>query len=297
MTDAPAPNPAPTTNAAATTSTQQTAPWYEGKVAPEVVGVWQAKGYELGDPIKVATSLTKAYQEAQSRLGVPAEELIRLPKPNAPEADVKAFLGRLGVPAEAKEYDLSAIKFADGTELDPGFADTMRAALLDARVPKDRAGSVVTSIVKFMDSQETAEKAETTAKLAQEMTALKANWGPRHDLNMQLAKNTLETLGAKVGMTPADTQAAWDALGTVGGIGASKTLAMLLHIATRMGEAPFVTGGGPANDPALLSRESAKVEIDALKKDPQFAKRLLDGGRDERKKWDALHKVAYGQAA
>lgn len=286
-----------TTNPAAAASTQQTPPWYEGKVAPEVVGVWQAKGFDINDQVKLTTSLTKSYQEAQSKLGVPAEELLRMPKPNAPEADIKAFLGRLGVPAEAKEYDLSTVKFTDGTELDPGFADTMRAALLEARVPKDRAGGVVASVVKFMEGVETADKADTTAKLSEEMTALKSNWGTRYDLNMQLAKTTLETLGAKVGMTPEDTKAAWDALGTVGGINASKSLQMLLHIATRMGEAPFVGGGNGSADPAMLSQDSAKAEIAMLKKDTGFRKKLFDKDTESTKRWTNLHKIAYPRAA
>jgi hypothetical protein len=52
------------------------------------------------------------------------------------------------------------------------------------------------------------------------------------------------------------------------------------------------------NDPAgggtgMMSREAAANEINSLKKDTAFAQRLLAGGREERRKWDDLHKVAF----
>ncbi len=293
-TTATAATAATTTAATAAATASTAAPWHDG-IDAALLGVAQNKGWKLDSPKEAFVTAAKAYQEAQSRLGIPAEELIRLPKPNAPEADVKAFLGRIGVPAEAKEYDLSGVKFADGTALDTGFADTMRAALHDARVPKDRAAGVVDRIVKFMEAGDTADKAEETAAVNAQMTALKTNWGTKYDLNLQLAKTALERLGAAARLDAAATQAAWDALSKVGGIGSAAAMEMLLTVATKMGEPAFIGGGGLPNQP--LSQDAAKAEIDALKKDPQFRQRLLDGGREERRKWDNLHSIAYPRAA
>lgn len=264
-------------------------PWHDG-IDATLLGVAQNKGWKLDSPKDAFAAATQAYKEAQSRLGVPAEELIRLPKPNAPEADVKVFLGRIGVPAEAKEYDLSTVKRADGTDVTPALADTLRTAMLDARVPKDRAAGIVQSVVKHMDGEATAAKADLTTTVKTEQDALRTNWGTKYDLNLQLAKAALEKLGAASGLTAAQIQSGWDALSKTGGIGASHAMEMLLNVSTRMGEAPFI-GGAKGGDNQPLSQAAAKAEIDALKKDPQFAKRLLEGGREERRKWDNLHAI------
>ena len=71
---------------------------------------------------------------------------------------------------------------------------------------------------------------------------------------------------------------------------------MLFTAGKRMGEDRYVAGG-QGGGPELLSRESAAAEIDALKKDTQFGNRLKAGDAEAGKKWSALHKVAYGQAA
>ena len=130
-TPAPAPSPAPAPTPAA--------PWYGDKIDETTRGFWTNKGIDPSDPIAVATKLTHFYRQAEERIGAPPEELIRVPRPNAPEADIRAYWGRIGVPAEAKEYDLSTVKGADGKELPTAYTDAFRAAALAARIPKDHA--------------------------------------------------------------------------------------------------------------------------------------------------------------
>lgn len=288
MADDPAPAPAPAPVPAPAPAPAPAA-WHDG-IDAALIGVAQSKAWDLADPKKAFSAAAAAYQSAQKLIGVPENELVRLPKPNAPEADVKAFLGRIGVPAEAKEYDLSTVKRADGTELNPGLADSMRAAMFEARVPKDRASGVVAAVVKHMDGQDVAAKADMTTKVAAEIAALKTNWGTNYDFNLTIANTALQKLGQAAGLNESEIKTAWDALSKVGGIGAAKAQEMLRIIGARMGEAPYIAGGqGNTNQP--LSRDAAKAEIDALKRDPQFAKRLMEGGAEERRKWNALHAV------
>ena len=44
-----------------------------------------------------------------------------------------------------------------------------------------------------------------------------------------------------------------------------------------------------------MTRESAAAEIKALKGDPVFTKRYLEGGVEEGKRMAALHKIAFAQ--
>jgi hypothetical protein len=271
-------------------------PWYQGKVDAEAVGFWQRKGYDITDPVKVATELTKGYSGAERLIGVPPEELIRIPKPNAAELDVRAFWNKVGVPPEAKDYDFSAVKFSDGKELEQSFSDTVRNLFHAGRVPKDRAADIVKGMVAYMEGRDKADAAEVTATVQREREALDANWGQQKPRNMLIAQDALTKVGQSAGLSPEQIKKGWDALTNVGGIGASHALEMLRVIGTRMGEPGGLIGGGPgaAGDPALLSKEAAKQEIDALKRDTAFQQRLLNGDATERKRWDNLHRTWIG---
>ncbi len=144
------------------------APWYGDKIDAVTLGYWQNKGIDAKDPIAVATKLTDIYRQAEGRLGVPPEELVRLPRANADSAELNQFYGRLGVPAEPKDYDLSSVKFSDGAELDQGFSDTIRGVLHNARVPADRAPDVVKALVKIEEDGQKAETAARTTRLAEQ---------------------------------------------------------------------------------------------------------------------------------
>jgi hypothetical protein len=132
------------------------APWYEGKADAETIGHWDNKGWKKDDPAAIAIEATKAARELQKHFGVPADQLLKLPKDSADDAGWKAVYSRLGVPSEPKEYDFSGVKFKDGTELEAAFSDTMRAALHSARVPKDKASTVVKAVVDYLDGADAA---------------------------------------------------------------------------------------------------------------------------------------------
>lgn len=277
------------------------APWYGDKIDEVTRGFWQNKGIDANDPIAVATKLTEFYRNSEKFIGAPPEEMIRVPKANAPEADIRAYWGRIGVPAEAKDYDLSTVKFADGKELGP-LADVLRTALLDGRVPKDRAAQVAQHIVKHREAEATAALAEKTAVIKTEREALDKNWGPNKPYNEQIAKRALEDLGNAAGLDAGQTKAAWDAISTVGGIGASYAMEMLRTIGARLnttpaGESLFVAGGaGQSNQ--VMSQAQAKARIDELKMDRSFYKRLVtDKEVAARREWDDLHKIAFRPAA
>jgi hypothetical protein len=266
------------------------APWYQGKVDPTTIGFWQNKGLKIDDPVAVAAGLTKHYQEAERFIGAPPDELIRVPKPNAAEADVRSYWGRIGVPAEPKDYDLSGVKFSDGKELELGYADSVRAALHAGRVPKQYAPDVVKSLVKIEEGKAAAKLAERTAVIQSETEKLDRNWGNRKDINTVIAKTALQRLAQAAGITDKEAVAAWDALGTLGGIGGADAWEMLRIIGSRMGEAPYVSSEQSGMS-GTMSAAQAAAEIESLKRDEAFRQRLLKGDTESKRKWDNLHKV------
>lgn len=294
MTEPATPPATPSATPPATPSaTPPAGVWHEGKIDPVVVGFWKNKGIDDTDPVKVAERLTHFYRESERFIGAPPEEMIRIPKANAAETDVNAYWQRIGVPKESKEYDLSTVKFADGKELDQGFSDTLRAALHEGRVPKDRAAGIASRLIRHMESNDAAEIAEKTAVVNAEKEALDRNWGNNKAANLVVAKAALDRIGQAAGLSAEQIQKGWDALSSVGGIGASYAMEMLRTVGARMGEAPYIAPNQGGGNSQVMSQAQAKAEIDALKADTAFGQRLMSGGREERRKWDDLHKVAY----
>ena len=271
--------------------------WHDG-VAPDVLGFWQNKGLfnpaSPPEPRTVAEGLTKFYREVERHVGAPPEELIRVPKSNAAPADISAYWQRIGVPAEAKDYDLSTVKFTDGKELDPAFAEVVRNALHAGRVPKDRAAEVAMPLVKHAEANDAAELAERTRITKEQQDLLDKNWGVNKAYNLAVAERALVELGKVSGLTEEQARQGWDALSKVGGIGASYAMEMLRNFAARTGEAAFVPAQpGQAGNNQGMSQAQALAQIESLKKDRGFYKQLMEKNVEATNRWSDLHKIAF----
>lgn len=280
------------TEAAAVTTTVDTstvtpaavvaaAPWHTG-IDGELIGHAQNKGWKLDDPKTAFASAAQAHREAQSRLGIPAEQLLRLPKDASDEAGWKAVYNRLGVPAEAKEYDFSAVKRADGKDVDAGLADALRPAMLNARVPKDRAGDVVSAVVKHLDGIAAEETAQRTAKLTEEKAALAKNWGPNEAANKFIASQAAQ----KLGLSP-EAVAALESQ-----IGYSKVMEMFHKIGRSLGEDKYVSGEQPNS--GIMSRDQAVARKNELMADKAWVARKVAGDAIANREMRALNVIITG---
>jgi hypothetical protein len=171
-------------------------------------GHWDNKGWDKSDPGKLAIEASKAALELQKHFGVPAEQLIKLPKDLGDAEGMKPVFARLGVPADAKEYDLNGIKLG-GKDLEASFADKMRAALLNAAVTKDKAPTVVKAVVEHMQAEAEAKAAEATTRKGQQVAKLKENWGDKNIINESYALQGANRLG----LTQEQYNKACDAVG------------------------------------------------------------------------------------
>lgn len=279
---------------AAPVASAPAAVWHEGKIDPTVVGFWQNKGIDPADPVAVASKLTEFYRNSEKLMGAPPEEIIRIPKANAAETDIKAYWGRIGVPAEAKDYNLSAVKM-NGKDLDQGFADSIREALLDGRVPKDRAANIAQRMVKRQEDMESAAMADRTAIINEQKTLLEKNWGTNKAYNELIAKRTLEEVGKAAGLTPEQTKQGWDAISAGNVIGGSYAMEMLRTIGAKMGESTFISSDpNNGNNNQVMSKAQAVAEIESLKKDKGFYQRyVVNNEVAAKRQWDDLHKIAY----
>ena len=238
----------------------------------------------------------QAHREAQKFIGVPPDKLIRIPEASAGAAEWDAVFQRLGAPKEAKEYDFAGIKYKDGTEPEAGFLDKMRGAFVAARVTKEGASAVTKAVIGYLEDADATESASLAVQVAEQKAWLDRNWPAAvRETNLFVANQALAKVGAAAGLTPEQIKAGWDAISKVGGIGAGYAMEMLRTIGMRMGEGKLIELGGGGGGPMTV--ESARDEIEMLKKDEAFRQKLLNGGKDENLRWRSLHKIVAGGMA
>jgi hypothetical protein len=267
----PNPNPAPPT------------PWHDGMDA-ELIGHAQTHGWsQLGEKDAVKAVL-KAHYEAKKMMGVPPEQLIRLPKDMSDPAQLGPVYERLGHPKEAKEYDFAGLKRANGEEISEALATALRNAAWQHRVPKAAATDFAKTFIGHLDAQEAAALSEKTAKLAQERAELKADWQAAPEVNMLLARAAAERLGV--------TEAEVDALQNQ--IGYKRVMQMFRTIGEKLGEHSYLLPTNPGGSPRAMTREQAVVRMEELKGDVEWGKRWQAGGTPEKQEWESLQKIVAG---
>ena len=258
------------------------ASWYEGKVDAETIGFWQNKGYDVSDPVKVSSELTKQYRAAEKFIGVPPDQVLRLPKADGKPEEFAAMWQRLGTPADAKDYDFSSVKFG-GNDLDPAFADAMRQGLHAASVPKDKAAGIVASVVKYLESADTTEATLNGAKLAEEKASLAKNWADKFDFNRLTAMEGARRLGISAeGIAAMENQ-----------IGYAAVMEAMRKIGASTREDTFVERGvGGTGD--VTTVEGAMSRKAELMSDSGWVQRYLSGSQSEKREMDRLNTLIDG---
>lgn len=267
------------------------AQWYDGiDVAAagfantgEFKGYLENRGWDKDSKAAIVGAI-KAHREAEKHIGIPVNQIIRLPKDASDQAGWNDLRAKLGVPADEKGYDFAGVKFKDGTDIDEGFRTELGKALLEANVSKDRAGNVASRLVKFMEAQDAAVEAQTTAALAQEKQTLQANWGNHYQANMLLAQRAFEGLGGKD--KAGEVIAALEKT-----VGYAKVMDFMRNIGSQMKEDPFVStimrqnGGGP------MSADQARATLNDRMRDAAWCKKLDDGDLATRTEFDNLTRM------
>ncbi len=261
------------------------APWYQGVagVDSEIIGHITNTGWDKKSAAEAAVEAVKSWKAAEKHIGVPADRLLRLPENAADEQGWNAVWSKLGQPTEAKGYDFSTVKYADGTAPDEQFLERMRNAAFKMHVPKEAAAELTREVVKYLEHEDTNETAEKQAALAQQKANLKKNWGQNEAANMFVAQRAAQALG----IDPA-TVAQLE-----GVIGYDKIMEMFRSIGSRIGEDKFITGaqGGNAGP---MTREQAVAQVSELKADKVWVTAYLNGDSEKRRQMNALTSIITG---
>lgn len=266
-----------------------TPPWFDG-IKPEDAGFGdltefkgylQNRGWDKVDPKVAFAGAVKAHRAAEQHLGVPPDQIVRLPKDASDQQGWQTFRTKTGVPADTKGYDFSTVKFADGAALDQPFVDTISKALLEANVSKTAAPGVVASVVKFMEAAEAEETAKYNAQLAVERDKLAQNWGSKANANLVVAQNAIKALNI-------DPQS----IATLEkGLGYAGVMEMFRNIGARIGEDRFVVSQAPGANGTVMTREQATDTLKQRMNDGDWVNKLNNGDFTVRQEFDNLTRI------
>lgn len=266
------PNPAP-----ATPSADATPP----AAAPAAPTDWttgfndELKGYVQNKGFKDPTAVLDSYRNLEKLIGVPHEQILKLPKEDDAEGWGKVY-DRLGRPTSPDEYKLDGAnetfaKWAKGTFHELGFT-------------KAQAEKFATKINEYAQGNVKAAEEAFQTKLADQEKALKKEWGAAFDQNIAAAKRTASTLG----MSPEVVDSLEKAMGFDG------VMKFVHGLGAKLGEDSFHAGsrnGGGGF--GVLTPEQARSRIAALGSDPAFVARYQSGDASARAEMDNLHKWGY----
>lgn len=269
-----------------TTTTQQAAPTtfgadpYFATLPPEIQGHFKNKGWDAKTANEVAFEATKAHFHAEKQLGIPSDQLVRLPKDSNDKDTLAAFRTRIGVPAKAEEYDFSAVKFADGSELDDSFVSTMRTSLHENGVPKEAAAEIVKGVVKFMDGADADDIAKRNAAVIAGREELDRSWGANKDANKFIATQAVAKLGL-----PQDFVQKME-----NEVGYAQTMQTLLKLGQMMGEDKFVNNNNK-DAPGVFTREQAEARLAELKRDTSWVAKVNSGDDKANQEFVSLTRI------
>lgn len=269
------------TGGAAGGDTGGTKPWYEGAPS-DLVAHLQTHGWDKKSEKEVALAAAQSHFAAQKIIGVPAEEMVRIPKTPGDAAWEKVY-EKLGVP---KEYKFENLKFKDGSVVDAETLAWVSGQAKALHLTQNAALELAQSVIKQMDDAEATELAETTAAKQRGVEELKKSWGPNWDANLFVAGRAATALG----VTAEQLQAAQDT------IGYPKVMEMFRNIAARLGEDKMVQQTGP-NGTVTMTREMAANRKAELQRDAAWGERYTAGGKKELDEMMALNTILTGTGA
>lgn len=247
--------------------------------------------------IKDVGTLASSFHNAQKMLGVPADQLVRLPAPD----DAAAWSGvwdRLGRPESADKYALSDPKeppagFTVNPEKKAGFAKFAHENGLNQK-QADAA-------YQYFNTERIGRYNETMAAIAggiaQVETHLKSadGWGAAYDQKSGFVNTLVEHLETQFKLG-GQLREAIDATGGDTGIALRQALA---EVGALMQEHNLIGKGGAAE--GALTPAEASQQINALFADSEFVKQLNDksapGHADALAKITRLYQFQTPQAA
>lgn len=234
--------------------------WYEVEgITDETKGYVQNKGWD--NPIKAIT----AYQNLEKHVGVPADQLLRLPKDPSENGAMDPVYERLGRPKTPQEYG----KFtAEGYEVDENRISHFDQAFHKLGLNTAQRNELIKGAMEYENTAIKAMLEQQVAKSNEEMKSLENEWGPAAAERKELARRAVRTF------IPGDQKD--QMLNSIeNAIGTASMMKLFANIGEKLGEHKIVDGDNEQR-PFGKTPEQVKADIASLKGE-------LQGGTPEAK--------------
>lgn len=250
--------------------------WFSG-FDDDTKGWVSARGLDKLDPTAALPELIKGYRGAESKLGVPADQLIRMPGKDATPEDWKAVYQKLGAPENADGYELPVPEGDSGE-----FAKQAAGWFAEIGVPKAMAAGLASKWNEHVSAMQEAQEQRWEQDFNKQIGALKSEWtGEEYDKNVDLAKRVMRNSG----WTQDQLQAIERSLGP------KAMLQGFANYGRILGEHRFIDAGG--SQQFGMTIEGARARLGDLKKDTAWMASYIGGDVDKKSEWKRLHEVAF----
>ncbi len=233
----------------------------------------KAKGFKDLDGV------TKALRSAEQAIHDSGR--VKIPGEGASEEEVAAFRKTIGVPDDAKGYELPQPKGEDGepVPLNTAMLERVAAAAHKAGIPKGALEAVLSEEVQAQLDEHNAQESE----ISQRAAAHVKKWGKEADDKLAAVDNALSALGLNKEKSLAIRAA----------IGPEEALDMFARLGAGLSEDRMVGGDKRRFG---ISASEAQAEMDKLKTDGEFQKKVMVPGSAENLRWKRLQDAVGAEA-
>jgi hypothetical protein len=252
--------------------------WHSG-FDQETVGWLDNRGLTKLDEKSALPELVKGFRNAEKYIGTPAEKLLKLPDwDKADKVELDQFFGKLGRPAESKDYNINV---PEGTPRD--FADWAQGIFHEAGLNPRQANAITDKWNEYMGSMNNVQTEQQQQATKDQEASLRHDWGNAYDKQLSIAKNA----AASIGLTPEKVDALQSALGYDG------VMKMMADIGGKIGEAGFVGGDSGSNFNGVLTPSQAVARLANLQSDKEWVGKYMNGNMEAKAEMTRLMKMAY----
>jgi hypothetical protein len=264
--------------AGATGNAGAATPWHS-TYEPEIQTFVQSKGWDKFPIDKALPEIIRGYRGAEQYIGVPADQVVRLPK-DGDDAALGRVYDRLGRPTDATKYDLKL-----PAELDEKTSSWIKTTAHKLGMNNKQAQTFANDLLATETASAIEAKAALDSRVAKESAELRTEWGGAYEKNVEV----VDGVAREFGMTPEQLVALRGSLGPKG------AMAFLYKIGQSLGEDKFISGDNRQGFGDAKAPNVAMQEIASLKADSEFVAKFQKGDAEAVKKWARLHEQAYPQ--
>lgn len=234
-----------------------------------------------GDPEAMTA---KAYNLEKLMGAEKAGRSVIIPKEDAKPEEFQAFWRKLG-----------AAESVDGYKLDDSFKDDKMATEFRAfahanNIPVGMFQAVMKFAQDFSKKHVEESAAIMGANSEKEIGTLRTEWGKDYDKNIELGRRFAKD--AFDDASPEEVQSMLTSIEAA--IGPRRMLRLFAKAGGGMSEMPFVSNDGGGTGGGTITPESARAQINELKKDKEFQQKVFNKDAAAVARWNNLHAIGYG---